>query len=291
MKKQSILLRLMAFTKKYSLYWTGALLCAVLSVSLTLLAPVIIGQGVDLIVGAGDVDFSGLLRVLVLLGAVILLGAGFQWLLALFTNLLTQRTVRDLRAAAFDKLDRAPLKYIDGNAHGDIISRVVTDIDLISEGLLQGFTQLFTGVITILGTLCFMLGVNAKIALAVVLITPLSLFVASFIAKRSHSLFSVQSAARGEMGGFVEEMIGNQKVVKAFGHESEAEKAFDGINQKLYQSGVKSQFYSSMTNPSTRFVNGLVYATVGVTGAFAAIRGVLTVGQVCLLYTSDAADD
>ncbi len=285
MKKQSILLRLMAFTKKYSLYWTGALLCAVLSVSLTLLAPVIIGQGVDLIVGAGDVDFSGLLRVLVLLGAVILLGAGFQWLLALFTNLLTQRTVRDLRAAAFDKLDRAPLKYIDGNAHGDIISRVVTDIDLISEGLLQGFTQLFTGVITILGTLCFMLGVNVKIALAVVLITPLSLFVASFIAKRSHSLFSVQSAARGEMGGFVEEMIGNQKVVKAFGHESEAEKAFDGINQKLYQSGVKSQFYSSMTNPSTRFVNGLVYATVGVTGAFAAIRGVLTVGQVSCFLT------
>lgn len=164
MKKQSILLRLMAFTKKYSLYWTGALLCAVLSVSLTLLAPVIIGQGVDLIVGAGDVDFSGLLRVLALLGAVILLGAGFQWLLALFTNLLTQRTVRDLRAAAFDKLDRAPLKYIDGNAHGDIISRVVTDIDLISEGLLQGFTQLFTGVITILGTLCFMAGVNVKIA-------------------------------------------------------------------------------------------------------------------------------
>lgn len=285
MKVTVVLKRILSYTRPYLWYLIGALVCALLNVALTLLAPVLVGDSIDFIVTEGQVDFPSIARILIVLAGAILLGAFFQWLMTLCTNQLTYKTVRDLRVQTFHKLNAVPLRYIDGHSHGDIISRVVTDIDLISDGLLQGFTQLFTGVVTILGTLIFMLTINVKIALVVVLITPLSLFVASFIARRSHKMFREQSAVRGEMTGYVEELIGNQKVVKAFSYEDRAQASFEEINHRLYDCGVKAQFYSSMTNPSTRFVNGVVYAAVGITGALTAIQGRLSVGQLSCFLT------
>ena len=283
MDKQ-VVKRLLKFTKPYIGYLIMALICALFSVTFTLLGPVLIGKGIDLIIGPNNVDFNGILKIIVILMATIILGALFQWLMSLCTNIVTQKTVKDLRTTAFNKINEVPLKYIDSNPHGDIINRVVSDIDLISDGLLQGFTQLFTGIVTIVGTLLFMLSINVSIALVVVLVTPLSLFVASFIAKKSHNSFKVQSATRGELSGYIEEILGNQKVVKAFSYEDEAEEKFKEINARLYESGVKSQFYSSLTNPSTRFVNGIVYAAVGVIGALLAIKGKLTIGDIsCFL--------
>ena len=283
MDKQ-VVKRLLKFTKPYIGYLIMALICALFSVTFTLLGPVLIGKGIDLIIGPNNVDFNGILKIIVILMATIILGALFQWLISLCTNIVTQKTVKDLRTTAFNKINEVPLRYIDSNPHGDIINRVVNDIDLISDGLLQGFTQLFTGIVTIVGTLLFMLSINVSIALVVVLVTPLSLFVASFIAKKSHNSFKVQSATRGELSGYIEEILGNQKVVKAFSYEDEAEEKFKEINARLYESGVKSQFYSSLTNPSTRFVNGIVYAAVGVIGALLAIKGKLTIGDIsCFL--------
>lgn len=283
MDKQ-VVKRLLKFTKPYIGYLVTALICALFSVTFTLLGPVLIGKGIDLIIGPNNVDFNGILKIIVILMATIILGALFQWLISLCTNIVTQKTVKDLRTTAFNKINEVPLRYIDSNPHGDIINRVVNDIDLISDGLLQGFTQLFTGIVTIVGTLLFMLSINVSIALVVVLVTPLSLFVASFIAKKSHNSFKVQSATRGELSGYIEEILGNQKVVKAFSYEDEAEEKFKEINARLYESGVKSQFYSSLTNPSTRFVNGIVYAAVGVIGALLAIKGKLTIGDIsCFL--------
>ncbi|MEO2507736.1 ABC transporter ATP-binding protein [Clostridium paraputrificum] len=283
MDKQ-VVKRLLKFTKPYIGYLVTALICALFSVTFTLLGPVLIGKGIDLIIGPNNVDFNGILKIIVILMATIILGALFQWLMSLCTNIVTQKTVKDLRTTAFNKINEVPLKYIDSNPHGDIINRVVNDIDLISDGLLQGFTQLFTGIVTIVGTLLFMLSINVSIALVVVLVTPLSLFVASFIAKKSHNSFRIQSATRGELSGYIEEILGNQKVVKAFSHEDEAEEKFKEINTRLYESGVKSQFYSSLTNPSTRFVNGIVYAAVGVIGALLAINRKLTIGDIsCFL--------
>lgn len=283
MNKQ-VVKRLLKFTKPYIGYLIMALICALFSVTFTLLGPVLIGKGIDLIIGPNNVDFNGILKIIVILMATIILGALFQWLMGLYTNIVTQKTVKDLRIASFSKINEVPLRYIDSNPHGDIINRVVNDIDLISDGLLQGFTQLFTGIVTIVGTLLFMLSINVSIALVVVLVTPLSLFVASFIAKKSHNSFKVQSATRGELSGYIEEILGNQKVVKAFSYEDEAEEKFKEINARLYESGVKSQFYSSLTNPSTRFVNGIVYAAVGIIGALLAIKGKLTIGDIsCFL--------
>ena len=283
MDKQ-VIKRLLKFTKPYIGYLITALICALFSVTFTLLGPVLIGKGIDLIIGPNNVDFNGILKIIVILMATIILGALFQWLMSLCTNIVTQKTVKDLRITSFNKINEVPLRYIDSNPHGDIINRVVNDIDLISDGLLQGFTQLFTGIVTIIGTLLFMLSINVSIALVVVLVTPLSLFVASFIAKKSHNSFKVQSATRGELSGYIEEILGNQKVVKAFSYEDEAEEKFKEINARLYESGVKSQFYSSLTNPSTRFVNGIVYAAVGVIGALLAIKGKLTIGDIsCFL--------
>lgn len=283
MDKQ-VVKRLLKFTKPYIGYLIMALICALFSVTFTLLGPVLIGKGIDLIIGPNNVDFNGILKIIVILMATIILGALFQWLMGLYTNIVTQKTVKDLRIASFSKINEVPLRYIDSNPHGDIINRVVNDIDLISDGLLQGFTQLFTGIVTIVGTLLFMLSINVSIALVVVLVTPLSLFVASFIAKKSHNSFKVQSETRGELSGYIEEILGNQKVVKAFSYEDEAEEKFKEINARLYESGVKSQFYSSLTNPSTRFVNGIVYAAVGVIGALLAIKGKLTIGDIsCFL--------
>lgn len=283
MKRRAIF-RVLGYARRYWLYLAGALGGAVLSVALTLWAPVIIGEGVDLILGPGQVDFPGLARMIGGLSLVILGSALFQWLMGLCTNAIAYRTVRDLRVDIFNKLERAPLKVIDSRPHGDLISRVINDIDVISDGLLQGFSQLFTGVVTIVGTLLFMLSVSVPIALVVVLVTPLSLGVAAFIAKRSYTSFQEQSACRGELGGYVEEMLGSQKVIKAFGYEQRAQRQFEEINSRLYRSGVKSQFFSSMTNPCTRFVNGIVYAAVGVAGALAALSGAMTVGQIsCFL--------
>ncbi len=277
---KALIKRILQYVKPYAGFLAAALACGILSIGLTLAGPILIGDGVDLILGPREVDFAGLAKILLLLGGTIAGGALFQWLMTLCTNQVTYRTVKDLRTEVFGKLADVPLSYIDGHAHGDLISRVTVDIDQVSDGLLQGFSQLFTGVITILGTLLFMLSVNPPITLVVVVLTPLSLFVASFIAKRSHSMFREQSEVRGEMGGFVEEMIGSQKVVKAFGYEQRAESRFDEINSRLYTCGVKAQFYSSMTNPCTRFVNGVVYAAVGIIGAVSAIGGGISVGQL-----------
>lgn len=284
MKKRAML-RVLGYARRYWLYLAGAIGGAVVSVALTLLAPVIIGAGVDLILGPGQVDFQGLTRIIGILALVILGSALFQWLMGLCTNAIAYRTVRDLRMDIFRKLEQVPLKVIDSRPHGDLISRVINDIDVVSDGLLQGFSQLFTGIVTIVGTLLFMLSVSVPIALVVVVVTPLSLGVAAFIAKRSYTSFQEQSACRGELSGYVEEMLGSQKVVKAFGYEQRAQQKFEEINSRLYRSGVKSQFFSSMTNPCTRFVNGIVYAAVGVAGALAALSRVMTVGQISCFLT------
>ena len=279
MRKQ-ILKRVLGFSRPYIGYLVLALISAVLSVGMTLYAPILIGRGIDQIIGPGNVDFKAILADIAWLAGTVAVGALFQWLLAQCTNILAYRTVRDLRVSVFDKLERVPLKYIDSNAHGDLISRVVNDIDQVSDGLLQGFTQLFTGVVTILGTLGFMLSVSPWIALVVVVLTPLSLFVSAFIAKRSYQKFREQSETRGELSGYAEELVGGQRIVKAFGYEQRAQETFEEINARLYDCGVKAQFYSSLTNPCTRFVNAMVYAAVGVCGAIAALRGGLTIGQL-----------
>lgn len=282
--KISVIKRLLTFTKPHIGYLVCALLCSVCYVIASLISPIFIGRSIDLIIGANNVDFSKILKFIFFLSITIILGAIFQWLMSLCTNIVTQRTLRDLRITVFSKLNEIPLKYIDTNPHGDIISRVINDIDLISDGLLQGFTQLFTGITTITGTLLFMLSINFSITFIVILVTPLSLFVASFIAKKSHSMFKAQSSTRGELSGCIEEMIGNQKVIKSFSYEEKAQEKFEEINMRLYESGVKSQFYSSLTNPCTRFVNGVVYAIVGIIGAIAAINGKLTIGEIsCFL--------
>lgn len=280
----TILKRILSFTRAYSLYLLLALVSAVLSVAAVLRAPVLVGEAVDNILGAGNVNFPVIIKILIELAATVLIGAVFQWLMSLCTNKATCGTIRNMRVQTFRKLGAVPLKYIDGHAHGDIISRVVTDIDLISDGLLQGFTQLFTGIVTIAGTILFMLSINYKITLVVVLITPLSLFTASFIAKLSFGMFKEQSAVRGEMSGYIEEMVGNQKTVKTFGYEEKAQERFEEINARLLKCGTKAQFYSALTNPTTRFVNGLVFAAAGITGALSAVSGTLTIGQLsCFL--------
>ncbi len=279
-KTKGVIMRLLTYTKPYMHFLVLALILALLSVGLNLYAPVLIGRAVDLIIGPGKVDFSGMIPILLTLGAVIGLGALFTWGMNLCTNKVSYASVKDLRTKIFHKLQNVPLSYIDSHAHGDLISRVVNDIDQISDGLIQGFSQLFTGVVTILGTLFFMLSLSPIIALVVVVLTPVSLFVASFIARRTSSSFKAQSSVRGELGGYIEEFISGQKVVKAFCYEGQSEAQFDEINDRLYEAGVKSQFFSSITNPCTRFVNGLVYAAVGVTGAIAVINGKMSVGQL-----------
>jgi len=282
--KRSVLTRLLGYTKPHLGYLVGALLSAAVGVTLSLLAPVLVGDAIDYIVDKGRVDFSSVARILVILVATIVFSTLFQWLVTLCTNTVAFRTIKDIRTDAFAKLQQVPLKYIDGNSHGDIMARVVTDVDQISDGLLQGFTQLFTGIVTIVGTLVFMLSINYKIAIVVVLVTPLSLFVASFIGRRTHKQFREQSATRGELGGYIEEMVGNQKIVKAFHYEDRAQAVFEEINDRLYDCGVKAQFYSALTNPCTRFVNSIVYAAVGVFGAIGAVQGMLSVGQLsCFL--------
>lgn len=276
----TVLAKLLKYTKPYTFYLVFTIVSAVISAIATLYAPVLIGQAVDFIIDINNVDFKKTLPIIIKLAVVVIVGAGFQWFMGYCTNILTQRTVRDLRTDAFNKLQRVPLKYIDSTPHGDIIGRVVADIDTVSDGLLQGFQQIFTGSVTIIGTLCFMFSINVGIALVVIVITPVSLIVASTIARLCSKKFKEQAALRGQITGLAEEYIGNQKVVKAFSREEYSEEKFEELNAKLYKVGVRAQFYSALTNPSTRFVNGLVYAGVGIFGALSAIGGGITVGQL-----------
>ncbi len=284
-KQIATIKRILSYISQYK-FWVAASLClAVVTVATTLYAPILVGEGVDLIVDQGLVDFPGLLAILRKVAIVICVTGLSQWLMNHINNRITYRVVKDIRTKAFDRLELLPLKYVDSHQHGDIISRIIADIDQFSEGLLMGFTQLFTGVMTILGTLCFMLSVNPFITVVVVLLTPISLFVAGFIAKRTFSMFSLQSRTRGELTSLVDEMLGNQKVVQAFGQETEAQVRFEEINERLRGCSLKAIFFSSITNPATRFVNGLVYAAVGVAGAFAAVNGALSVGQLSVFLT------
>ncbi|SEU31513.1 ATP-binding cassette, subfamily B [Lacrimispora sphenoides] len=279
-KYRSTVSRIFQCIGRYKWGVAASLACAFVTVLLTLYVPILTGRAIDCIVGAGAVDFAGMWTILKQIGVIIAITAAAQWLMSHINNLVTYQVVKDIRTQAFNKLEILPLKYIDSHSHGDIINRIITDIDQFSDGLLMGFTQLFTGVLTILGTLVFMFSMNSAITVVVVLVTPVSLFVASFIARKTFRMFKMQSQTRGELTSLVEEMLGNQKVVQAFAHEADAQEKFEDINENLRVWSLKATFFSSITNPATRFVNSLVYASVGIAGAFAAVKGLLTVGQL-----------
>ncbi len=279
-KYRSTVKRIFNCIGRYKWGVTASLACAFVTVLLTLYVPILTGRAIDCIVGAGAVDFAGMWTILKQIGIIIAITAAAQWLMSHINNLVTYRVVKDIRTQAFNKLEILPLKYIDSHSHGDIINRIITDIDQFSDGLLMGFTQLFTGVLTILGTLVFMFSMNPGITVVVVLVTPVSLFVASFIARKTFRMFKMQSQTRGELTSLVEEMLGNQKVVQAFAHETDAQEKFEDIDEKLRVWSLKATFFSSITNPATRFVNSLVYASVGIAGAFAAVKGLLSIGQL-----------
>lgn len=284
MRQRDTLKKVMNYIRKYIVFLILSLILATVTVVLTLYVPILTGNAIDCIVAPGRVDFTKIGTILWKIGIAVLITMASQWAMNLCNNKIVYRVVRDIRDEAFEKIQRLPLKYIDSHSYGEIVSRVIADVDQFADGLLLGFTQLFTGVITILGTLLFMFSVNISITLVVVLITPVSLLVASFIAKRTYEMFKLQSQTRGEQTALVEEMLGNQKVVQAFGHEDEAQEQFDEINERLRKCSLRGIFFSSITNPATRFVNGLVYAGVGITGAIFAIRGSLSVGQLsCFL--------
>lgn len=279
MNKQMVK-RLLLFCKPYLKYLWLALGCSAMQILFTLLTPVLIGQAVDHIIGIGLVDFEQLIQKIILIMGSVLIAGFFDWLVVRLSNKITYSITKDLREKLFGKYVTLPLKYIDGHAHGDLLSRMINDIDLIGDGLLQGFTHLFSGFATIIGTIAFMLYINIPIAMIVIVLTPLSLVVATFIASKTYKFFQEQLALRGELSGYVEEMIGNQKVVKAFGYESENQQRFEEINQRVYVSGVKSQFLGALANPSTRVVNNIVYASVCIAGSLSVVSGYLTVGAL-----------
>ncbi|MCI6715444.1 MAG: ABC transporter ATP-binding protein/permease [Lachnospiraceae bacterium] len=283
-QKQTIL-RVLHYIKKYWFFLAVSIVMAAATVTLTLYLPILTGRAIDLILDKRQVDFPGVFAILKKMAWIIAITAVAQWIMNVCNNKMTYRIVQDIRNEAFRKIEILPLKYIDAHSYGEIVSRVIADVDQFADGLLMGFTQFFTGVITILGTLGFMLSVNVGITGVVVLVTPLSFFVAGFIAKKTFTMFKMQSETRGEQTALIEEMIGNQKVVQAFSHEDEALEDFDEINERLEKCSLKAIFYSSITNPSTRFVNNLVYAGVAVTGALYAIRGGISVGQLSCFLT------
>lgn len=279
------LMRIFGYAKPYIAYFAMTVIFAATGVSLSLTVPVFIGKAVDCCVGKGDVDFNRLAKIAVTLAFIVIASGLFQWLMSLCTNKLAFLTVRDLRADVFAKLERVPLRFIDRSTKGELTSRVINDVEIVSDGLLQGFTQLFSGIITILGTLLFMMFINFKIAVVVVLLTPLSFIAASKITRATHDHYTRQSKMRGEMVSFAEEMAGNQKLVKSFVYDKRAEERFRAINTEYGNIGVKATFFSSMTNPTTRFVNGLIYAAVGLLGAMGAVGhfsfiGVMSVGRL-----------
>lgn len=280
MKNKETINRVLKLIRPYTYLVVSILVLAAVTVAATLYSPILIGKGVDCMIEKGLVSFPDLKLVLLQLAVVTAISAISQWVMSLLTNKMTYKIVDDIRRRVFAHMEILPLRYMDAHQPGDAISRISTDVDQFSDGLLMGFTQLFSGVMTILGTLGFMISIDGRITLIVVLITPLSFFVANFIAKRTFTMFRLQSETRAEMTSLVEEMVGNQKVVKAFAYEKEAEEQFDDINQRLQSCSLKATFFSSITNPSTRFVNGLVYTGVGIFGAFSAIQGRITVGQL-----------
>ena len=265
---------------RYRIFVVLSILLAAVSVALTLYVPKLTGHAVDHIVGRGQVDFPGAVRIMIQIGVCTLVTAFAQWLMNVCNNKMTYQVVQDIRNEAFRKIEILPLKYIDSHPHGEVVSRVIADVDQFADGLLMGFTQLFTGIATIIGTFCFMLSVDVGITLVVVLITPVSFFVADFIAKRTFSMFRLQAEIKAEQTGMIDEMIGNQKVVQAFGRGKDVTERFDEINERLGKAYLKATFFSSITNPSTRFVNSLVYTGVGITGAFGVVNGSLSVGQL-----------
>lgn len=265
---------------RYRIFLVFSILLATVSVALTLYIPKLTGHAVDYVIGKGKVNFPGVIQVMIQIGVCTLITALAQWLMNVCNNKMTYQMVQDIRNEAFHKIEQLPLKYIDGHPYGEVVSRVIADVDQFSDGLLMGFTQLFTGIATIVGTFCFMLSVNVSITFVVVLITPVSFFVANFIAKRTFRMFRLQSEIRGEQTGLIDEMIGNQKVVQAFGRGEDVTERFDEVNKRLQEASLRATFFSSITNPATRFVNSLVYTGVGITGAFAVVRGAMSVGQL-----------
>ena len=282
--QKGTLKKVLRYIRPYWILVGLSILLAAVTVAASLYIPILTGDAVDLIIGPGQVAFQGIFRILVQIGVVIGIAALSQWVMNLLNNRITYRVVRDIRNEAFRKLQILPLKYVDSHPAGEVVSRVIADVDQFADGLLMGFTQLFSGVITILGTLCFMLSVNVVITAVVVVVTPVSLLVAAFIAKRTYDMFRLQSQVRGEQTGFVEEMVGDQKVVQAFSRQKKSLEQFDEINERLRQYSLRAIFFSSITNPSTRFVNSLVYTGVGIVGALSVVSGGLTVGQLsCFL--------
>lgn len=279
-KNKEVMLKVLKSIRPYWFLVVLSFVMAAVTVALTLYVPILIGYAVDEIVAAGNVNFPGVWTIIKQIVVVIVITALCQWLMNVCNNRITFRVIKDIRTKAFHRLENLPLKYVDSHQYGDVVSRIVSDVDQFSDGLLMGLTQLFSGVITIIGTLAFMLYLNWIIALVVVVITPLSLFVARFIAQRTYTMFHKQSETRGKLTSLIDEMIGNQKVVQAFGYEEDALKRFDKINETLGEFSLKATFFSSITNPATRFVNGVVYAGVGIVGAIAAVNGVLTVGRL-----------
>ncbi len=276
--KNTTLKKVLGRIARYRLNAVLSILLGAVYVGLSLYVPILAGRAIDNIIAPGNVDYAGILLQLTKIAVVAAIAAVAQWLMNILNNSMTYNVVKDMRTEAFDRLMKLPLSYIDAHPYGETVSRIIADVDQFADGLLLGFSQLFTGLLTIIGTLIFMLSVNAPITAAVVVLTPLSLFVARFIARRTHSMFARQGEDRAEQTAFVEEMIGNQKVVHAFAHERANEERFDEINKRLSESSLKAIFYSSITNPATRFINSLVYAAVGLTGALAAVAGSITIG-------------
>lgn len=283
--KKGTLKRILKYTRPYRSKLVLAMIFALCYVTLNLTAPVLIGYAIDYAIGKGEVDFQTISNILLMVVVTIIGGAIFQWLMGLCTNAVSYFTMRDMRREVYAKFNAVPLRYIDGHPHGDLISRIINDIDSVGDGLLQGITQLFSGLVMIIGTLAFMLLINWYIALVVVIITPLSLFVATFITRLSQKQFREQSKTQGEISSYIEEYVGNQKIVKAFSYEDRSQESFEEINERLRVCGQKSQFYSSLANPSTRFVNGIVTAAVCIVGALSAISGTLSVGQISTFIT------
>lgn len=276
--------KVLAHISKYKFWIFLSVFFAAVAVALTLYVPILIGNAIDLIVDKGKVDFDAILKILIKVGIMITATSVFQWFMNTINNKVTFQVVRDVRNEAFTKLQNLPLSYIDSHRHGEIVSKIIADVDQFADGLLMGFTQFFTGVVTIFGTLAFMLSINVKITVLVVVLTPISLFVARFIAESTYNFFKTQSEIRGEQTSLIDEMIGNQKIVQAFSYEKRSLERFDEVNERLTKASVKAIFFSSLTNPSTRFINSLIYASVGLTGAVAAINGTMSVGGLsCFL--------
>ncbi len=282
--KKGTLKKVLSHIRRYWFFMALSVLLAAVSVAASLYIPILTGNAVDLILGPGQVDFPGIFRILLKIGIAVGVAALCQWTMNVSNNHVAYRVVRDIRNEAFQKIQKLPLKYLDSHPAGDVVSRMIADVDQFADGLLMGFTQLFTGVLTIFGTLFFMFSVNVGISLVVVLVTPVSLVAAGFIAKRTYDMFRMQSQVRGEQTGLIEEMVGEQKVVQAFGREEKALEQFDEVNDRLRKCSLRAIFFSSITNPSTRFINSLVYTGVGVVGALSVVGGGLTVGQLsCFL--------